>query len=375
LESKKVHIVSFDIPSPPNYGGVIEVFHKIRSLNDSGVGVILHAYEYGDRKVSAELSRMCEEIHLYKRNMHWSKVMSTTPFIMSSRDHRDLIRNLEKDKYPVLLEGMHTGIHLGHPVLKHRTVLLRMHNIEWHYYRSLASAERSVKRKFYLHAEALKLKAKRHHLNKADGVLAISKREQQLLEREFDNIRYLPAFHPNDKLNCKEGSGDFVLYHGNLGVAENQKAAEWLVENVFDQLSIPLIIAGANPPSEWKKKMNGRHIKVIANPDSKTMHELVISAQMHVLPTFQDTGVKLKLLNALYNGRHVVVNEQMVAGNGLSVLCHVAEGATAMRDFVNDLWRTEFTADEKTRREAFLKTEFHNQTNAKRLIGWLYPHP
>jgi len=32
-----IHIISFDIPFPANYGGVIDVFYKAKALTDSGV--------------------------------------------------------------------------------------------------------------------------------------------------------------------------------------------------------------------------------------------------------------------------------------------------------------------------------------------------
>ena len=32
FKDKEVHIVSFDVPYPPNYGGVIDVFYKIKTL-------------------------------------------------------------------------------------------------------------------------------------------------------------------------------------------------------------------------------------------------------------------------------------------------------------------------------------------------------
>ena len=42
----RLHIVSFDIPWPPNYGGIIDVFYKIRALHGAGVQIHLHCFEY-----------------------------------------------------------------------------------------------------------------------------------------------------------------------------------------------------------------------------------------------------------------------------------------------------------------------------------------
>ena len=57
----KLHIVSFDVPFPPNYGGVIDVFYKIKALHKLGVKIILHTFDYGRGKPT-ELNNYCEEI-------------------------------------------------------------------------------------------------------------------------------------------------------------------------------------------------------------------------------------------------------------------------------------------------------------------------
>ena len=30
--SKKIHVISFQVPYPPNYGGAIDVYYKLQSL-------------------------------------------------------------------------------------------------------------------------------------------------------------------------------------------------------------------------------------------------------------------------------------------------------------------------------------------------------
>ena len=45
-----LHVVSFQVPFPADYGGVIEVFYKLRALKQAGVDVILHCFCYKGRK-------------------------------------------------------------------------------------------------------------------------------------------------------------------------------------------------------------------------------------------------------------------------------------------------------------------------------------
>ena len=44
---KHLHIISFDVPWPADYGGVIDVFYKVKALHDIGVKVHLHCFTYG----------------------------------------------------------------------------------------------------------------------------------------------------------------------------------------------------------------------------------------------------------------------------------------------------------------------------------------
>ncbi len=53
MPDKHLHIISFDIPYPPNYGGVIDVYFKIRTLHELGIKIHLHCFEYPGRDRSA----------------------------------------------------------------------------------------------------------------------------------------------------------------------------------------------------------------------------------------------------------------------------------------------------------------------------------
>ena len=58
-QNKEIHIVAFTIPYPANYGGVIDVFYKIKALYKLGVKINLHCFKY-DRTDSIELNKYCK---------------------------------------------------------------------------------------------------------------------------------------------------------------------------------------------------------------------------------------------------------------------------------------------------------------------------
>ena len=103
---KHLHIVSFDIPYPANYGGVIDVFFRIKALSERGVKIHLHCFEYG-REHSEYLESFCYSVNYYKRDTKLTKIFSSLPYIVCSRNSEELLNNLKKDDYPILLEGLH----------------------------------------------------------------------------------------------------------------------------------------------------------------------------------------------------------------------------------------------------------------------------
>ena len=67
ITNQPLHIISFNVPFPANYGGVIDVFYKIKSLHQLGIQITLHCFKYG-RTEAKELEKYCKTVHYYKRN-------------------------------------------------------------------------------------------------------------------------------------------------------------------------------------------------------------------------------------------------------------------------------------------------------------------
>ena len=143
-----LHIISFDVPWPPNYGGVIDIFYKIRALHARGVKVHLHCFHYG-REATQELEELCYRIHLYPRMTGWKSALSLKPFIVMSRHSTLLIQNLLRDNYPILFEAIHSCYYLNDKRLSDRFRIYRESNIEHHYYFYLFKAEHLLFKKLY----------------------------------------------------------------------------------------------------------------------------------------------------------------------------------------------------------------------------------
>ncbi len=366
---KQIHIISFDVPFPPSYGGVIDVYYKIKALFEMGIKVHLHCYKYG-REEARELNAICASVNYYKRERFSNPYIGSKPYIVRTRNTRRLLNNLLLDDFPILFEGLHSCHHLVNPGLEQRFKMVRMHNIEHDYYTNLAKVERNLAKKYFFKLESRRLSNFEYTLKHADCILAISPNDKSYLESRFDNVVYLPAFHPNTKVETKAGKGEFILYHGNLEVGENDEAALFLVNEVFSKTTLPCMIAGNNP-SVLLKQLIRKHknISLIENNSIETIHNLIREAQVNVLPTFQATGIKLKLINALFTGRHCVVNTPMIFNTGLKALCVEANEPQIMISELEHLFDKEFSEKDIEMRRNFFHAHFNNLEGAKQIIS------
>ena len=374
LSNKRIlHIVAFDVPFPANYGGVIDIYYKIKAIYEEGIDIKLHVYNYGRKLSKSELSKYCSEINYYSRKIYKNPFMGTLPYIVNSRNSSDLLNNLQKDQAPILFEGLHCTYYLAHPSLQNRVKIVRTHNIEHHYYKHLESSESKYFKKYFFRIEAEKLKKHQEILKHSNIIAAISPNDTSYFNKKFGNTIYIPAFHSNNKMVKPDNKGDFVLYHGNLSVPENYNAAKQLILNVFSKIKTRAIIAGNNPPKELITLCNmHQNVELKYNLSTDEIHQLIENAHINVLYTNQNTGIKLKLLNALYLGRFSIVNSLMVEGSGLEKLCTISNNFQNIIQNINTLTKTDYTENHYTDKKLFLEKNFNNTIGVQKLIKHIY---
>ncbi len=369
--NKSIHIISFSIPYPANYGGAIDVYYKIKTLARVGYEITLHCFQY-DRKPAKELQEYCKDVYYYSRKMVGSYLLGFHPFIVSSRKSEELIKNLLKDNAPILFEGLHTCYSIGDNRLKDRLKIVRSHNLEHDYYLALAKVERKPIKRMYFKSESKKLKRfEAIAYKKANFVLGISQKDTKYLNDKYNNSILVSAFHAFEKVNIPTETESFAFYHGNLSVGENDEAAFFLADKVFRGLDHKLVIAGNQPSMNLKlivEELN--NVDLHENLNSEEINEMIHKARINVLPTFQSTGIKLKLLAALYNGGHCLVNKMMVEGTGLESIVKIAKSSNEFKTQVESLMNTSINSEEKSKRVAILK-EFSNTNNVERIINIL----
>ncbi len=367
MPSQYLHIVSFNIPYPADYGGVIDIFYKIKALSQAGVRVILHCFQYG-RSPSKELEDLCFKVHYYPRKRGINYMLNSDPYIVVTRNANTMPKHLLGDSFPVLFEGLHSTSVLHKCIQAKKLTLVRAHNIEHDYYRSLSRVERIPSHKLFLLSESIKLRRYEKILHHADYILGIAKHETDYFNETYGDAVFVPAFHRFEEVSSLPGRGNYILYHGNLEVAENSEMFLSLAKNLLTGTPYFVVVAGKNPSPGFQKRVaRFPTVRLVANPSDQELDKLIAHAHINLLFTRQSTGIKLKLLHALFAGRHCLANPEMVEGSGLDRLCTVAGSMEESKIQLVKLMGQAFSEQQVQDRKRALM-EFSNRAGAEKIL-------
>lgn len=370
---KNLHIIDFTVPYPADYGGVIDLFWKLPALQKEGVKIHLHCFDYG-RGEQPELNKYCATVHYYERQ---KGISAKLPYIVATRKNEQLFQRLLQDDYPIFMEGIQSTYLLNDDRFANRKKFVRVHNVEHQYYHHLYQSSTSFFKKIYFYNESRLLKKYEQSIvTKATAFWGVTHADVDVYRNLLGckTIDYLSLYLPADwTVSCNEGKGNFCLYQGDLSVAANEKAAIWLLQKVFNDLEVPFVIAGKNPSKKLEQLVH-RSMKacLVANPSQEEMQDMIAKAHINILPSFSSSGIKLKLLNALYNSKHCVVNNDTIAGTGLNELCHIANDEISMKKIIEQLYPEPFSQSEIGMRKQVLQNMFNSEANAKLQVKWIW---
>jgi len=322
MQEKFLHIVSFDNPFPPKYGGVIEVFYKIKALHEIGYKIHLHCFVSQIPHSFPELNAICESVYFYKNAYNPFYIFSKIPFSVISRNDKQLLENLKKLDAPILFEGLKTVYLSANPAINNRLKILRLHNIEQDYFQGISKSENNWLKKMLFSLESKKYKAYEYIISNFQKVICLSKFENDYINKKFQNSTYIPVFHGNDTILNLDGFGKYAIYHGDLNSADNKKAVEYLIEIFQDVKDYKLVIASDSNEKFVKRLIgNSKNIEFVFLENFTHLQELLKEAHINIVISFQKSGTKLKLINSLFNSRFCIINENIIDDEIVAGFC------------------------------------------------------
>ncbi len=369
MQNKPLHIVAFDNPFPANYGGAIDVFYKIKALYELGFDIYLHCFITSNDEVASELKKLTRAVYLYQKNRNPFFLFSSFPFSVKSRFQKDLLTNIKTVDAPVLFEGLQSTMVLHNQDFGNRKLFLRLHNLENHYYNGLASSETNWLKKRLYQLEAKKYEHYLEILNRFKTVFTLSILETEAVNKLANNAQYIPVFHGNTTLKDMSEFGNYGFYHGDLRLADNKKAASFLIECFKEISDYSLIIASNNGKNYIENQIkNTPNISFATIDNDLHLAQLLHDAQINVMLSFQQSGTKLKLVNALFNSRFCLINKNMVDDERLLSLCEIATSKTEFITKINTLKTKPFR---NANRSDVLLEVLNDAENAKKMADFL----
>lgn len=323
---KSLLIISPDFVYPPNHGGRVDIWNRIKCFYkiDFNIDLICTVKNEPLIKHQDVVQKYVNKIIIVKRENKIWKMLSYKPFPMKTRSNLNLL-NFNKRYDYVFIEGGTSTIILENKTLKYKHVILRVHNDDVVYYKQLMESENIWWRKLYYLIESYKYKyLEKYILKKISNFMFISYDEMQKYKRKYKDINacFLPSAvefnFKKQSLNSKN-----VLIVCSLFMINNKEAIRFYIEKIHPLLcdisGYNLIIAG-NSRGEgvnWIKKLTCQYnnIKIFDTPEN--LDELYSISSIFVNPMLHGAGVKLKTINAIVNGLPVVSTSVGNEGTGL----------------------------------------------------------
>lgn len=320
-------VVSPDFPFPPNHGGRVDIWTRLKTFAAMGLTIDLAVTSKltPTNEALAEVKKYVRTLWLLKRHNHWWHLLSYSPLQSVSRAGLAKL-SLEPSYDLVWLEGEYVEAVLRNPSLRTKQVHLRLQNDEALYFRELASSTSHPLKRLYYQSEAYKLARLSNKLyHQVAGLYFISSTELDHFKQQYPHLArkawLLPA--PLSKTRFDPPClGQKVIFVGSLFIPNNQEAITWYLQNVHSKIQLPgysLMIAG-NTRGEslaWLYRLAQPYANIEIHDSPADLEPLYKQAGVFINPMHSGAGVKLKTLEAIQHGLALVSTSKGIEGTGL----------------------------------------------------------
>lgn len=338
----RIAVVSGFVPYPANFGGALDVWERIKGLTALGHEVDLIATDKNN-----PTKEQIEEIELYAKNFYFTRrkneikqLFAKLPLQFLSR--KDLASIKINQSYDlVILESEFCWPITLNTSITYNKIVVRVHNIESHYFKMLGNSSSSLKEKVYYKIEVAKIKQFTPSVfNKVDRLWFISKDDLQAMNYTSKSV-FMPYPINDEFVIPTEKKDTNVVFMGSLFMQNNLYGLQWYLKHVHpilvkDLPNYHFYIIGSLKDQNNTITSSLSNIKqatlIVNTPNLETYYN---KAQVFVNPMFHGSGVKVKSVNALVNGLPLVSTKTGAEGIGLdeSMYYH----AETAQDFIREI--------------------------------------
>ncbi len=319
---KKILFLTPTLPFPPVSGGVIKSNKVVNFLS-----------EKYDLSVACFLKNEDE--------LHIDEFLETIPITYFTSETLDIPRtvknlvlsnllgiplNLYRNKSATFKEKINAVIHqydtifCDHyvmfqyiPSTYKGKIILHEHNCEFLIWKRFAEIEKSLPKKIALLNQAYRIrKYERQICRKANIILAAPNDTEQLIKIGADPAKFYETYHLGDDSLLNEPDLDFekteksLLYIGTLSWEANIDGLIWFYKEIWSSIKqqhpdIKLYIVGKKPDPRIKK-IASKDKQIILTGFIEDVEPFFQKSRLFITPLRFGSGIKVKVVNALYRG-------------------------------------------------------------------------
>ncbi|MCP4569368.1 MAG: glycosyltransferase family 4 protein [FCB group bacterium] len=324
---KKMLVVSPDFPYPPNHGGRVDIWNRIRTLHHLGFEIDLIAtVKTPPHPDDIRQVKSCvKKVICCPRRNRLIDMCSRLPLQSRSRKKLSNIP-CDTDYDLVLLETEYVYSILANKNLRAKSLVLRVQNDEEKYFRELCGSTGLGPRKLYYLLEALRFSHLwRLILRRVPNMMFISSDEFQVAMQKYKNIHgiFLPPAISNGSFVPPLPKARKVLFVGSFFMVNNREGLLWYLQNIHPRLAdidgYEFHAAGNSRGQnlQWLYDQAERYdnIKIYDSPED--IKPLYRDCAVFINPMLHGAGVKLKTIEAIRNGLPVISTTIGNQGTGL----------------------------------------------------------
>lgn len=308
----RVVLLADDTLFPTNSGGRAEVLGECRALRAAGIEVTLvvsHRQPLAAEEIRLH-QQLVDRVFFYRRSSFLKTTMTSPlePYQIASRIGPSAadVHTVITPETTAIIASHEWTIPLAHQLGRKTDlpVLLRSHNDEVSYMRSLAADAPPVRRLYY-HAEAIRLQRRLRTLySEVDAVAVLSSLDEEPYLRHGVATTLIPpvlaGLTPKTipERTVAPRTSD-LLFVGALDIPHAVQGLDWFLRRVLPQIrsQLPgaaLHIAGRRASQHLRNSLVNSP-GVVFHGEVKDLDELYTKSRVFINPIFNGSGVNMKM--------------------------------------------------------------------------------
>lgn len=359
MSARKILIITNRVPYPLNDGGNLATQAMIDGYHVSGWDVYLLAMNTSKHYIPQRvLEGLYQNIHAFEwmdvnNDIKPARVLKNYLFSEEAEhverfyneEFENKILSILRDFAPdvVQIESVYLTSYMPAIKKKSKAVsVLRMHNIEYHIWHSLATKSKNILKKNYLTNLTKRLKLfERNAWKQYDIVLAITEKDASHV-RKLENIPGLlvaPFSMDISKIKVSDVKQKWVGYHiGAMDWIPNRDGVKWFLTEAWPRIhkatpEFEFYFAGRNMPAEFPR-MNIEGVHCLNEVENAA--DFIADKKILIVPISSAGGIRVKILEAMAAGKVVITTPYGIKGIEAKMGEHYLSATTA-DDFVRTI--------------------------------------